>query len=61
MMSEKPKKAGRPKLAKGSARAVVLQTRVQPDEIEAFKKAAKKSGLTLSEFIRQALNQALNQ
>ena len=61
-MSEKrTKKPGRPKLAKGSARGVVLQTRVQPDEKAVFEKAAKKQGLTLSEFVRQTLNNAVKQ
>lgn len=61
MQEKKAKKAGRPKLAGRSARAVVLQTRVQPDEIAVFQKEAKKQGLTLSEFVRQTLNNAVKQ
>lgn len=61
MPEKKSKKAGRPKLAKGKALAVVMQTRVQPDEIALFQKEAKKQGLTLSEFVRQTLNNAVKQ
>jgi predicted HicB family RNase H-like nuclease len=56
---EKKSKVGRPKLAKGLAKALVMQTRVQPDEIAAFRKEAKKQGLTLSEFVRQTLKNAV--
>lgn len=56
---KKPKRAGRPKLAKGSARAVVLQFRVQPDEFADFQKAAKKQGLTLSDWARQTLKNSV--
>lgn len=61
MPEKKLKKAGRPKLARGEAKAVVMQTRVQPDEIAVFQKEAKRQGLTLSEFVRQTLNNAVKQ
>lgn len=58
-MREKKPKAGRPKFAKGEARSVVLQTRVQPDERKAYQKAATAKGLELSVWVRQTLNQAI--
>ena len=61
MPNKKVNKVGRPKMRKGEAKAVVMQTRVQPDERVAFEKAAKKQGLALSEWVRQTLNNAVNQ
>ena len=60
-MREKKPKAGRPKLAKGEARAVVLQSRVQPIEKAAYVKAAKAQGVDLSTWVRETLNQSLEQ
>ncbi len=59
MPEKKSKKAGRPKLAKGEAKSVVLQTRVQPDERAAYAKAAKVQGVDLSTWVRETLNHAL--
>jgi predicted HicB family RNase H-like nuclease len=56
---DKRKKAGRPKLAKGQAKGVVLQSRVQPIEKAAYTKAAKSAGLDLSTWVRQTLNAAI--
>ena len=59
-MSEKrTKKVGRPKLPKGHAKAIVLQSRVQPAEKAAYTKAAKSAGLDLSTWVRQTLNEAI--
>jgi predicted HicB family RNase H-like nuclease len=58
-MREKRKKVGRPPLAKGEAKAIVLQSRVQPAEKAAYQKAAKSAGVDLSAWIRQTLNQAI--
>jgi predicted HicB family RNase H-like nuclease len=58
-MREKPKKAGRPKMPKGQAKAVVLQSRVQPNEKVAYQKAAKAQGVDLSQWVRQTLNEAI--
>jgi hypothetical protein len=55
-MPEKRKKAGRPKLAKGEAKAIVLQSRVQPAEKAAYVRAAKAEGKDLSTWIRDSLN-----
>ncbi len=53
------KKVGRPKFAKGEAKAIVLQSRVQPAEKAAYQKAAKSSGVDLSTWVRETLNQAI--
>lgn len=54
----KPKKVGRPKLAKGSAKAEMLRVRATPDELKAFDRAAKAKSLKRSEWIRGVLNAA---
>jgi predicted HicB family RNase H-like nuclease len=58
-MREKKKKVGRPPLAKGEARAIVLQSRVQPAEKAAYQRAAKSAGIDLSTWVRQTLNDAI--
>jgi len=51
-------KVGRPKFAKGEARSVVLQSRVQESEKTAYQRAAKAEGKDLSNWIRDKLNAA---
>jgi predicted HicB family RNase H-like nuclease len=58
-MREKKAKVGRPPLPKGEAKAIVLQSRVQPSEKAAYQKAAKSAGVDLSTWIRQTLNEAI--
>ena len=58
-MREKKSKVGRPKLAKGEAKAIVLQSRVQPSEKVAYQKAANAKGVDLSVWVRQTLNDAV--
>lgn len=58
-MREKKVKVGRPPLPKGEAKAIVLQSRVQPAEKQNYQKAAKAAGVDLSTWIRQTLNQAI--
>ena len=58
-MPEKKPKVGRPKLAKGEARGTMTQFRLQPNERKAFEQAAKKEGLTLSDWIRETLKQKI--
>jgi predicted HicB family RNase H-like nuclease len=58
-MREKKAKVGRPRLAKGEAKAIVLQSRVQPSEKAAYQKAAKSAGVDLSAWIRRTLNEAI--
>ncbi len=54
----KPKKPGRPKLAKGESKAATVRVRATPDELKAYGKMAKASKQTLSEWIRGTLNAA---
>lgn len=58
-MRDKKKKVGRPPMAKGEAKAIVLQSRVQPAEKAAYQKAAKSEGKDLSTWIRETLNRAV--
>ena len=61
MREKKSKKVGRPKLAKGEAREIVLQSRVQPSEKAAYQKAAKSEGKDLSTWVRETLNRSVGQ
>jgi len=56
---KKPKKAGRPPLPKGHAKAGTLRVRVTPDELRAIESAAKAKKKSVSEWIRSTLNAAL--
>ena len=58
-MPDKKPKVGRPKLAKGEAKDIVLQSRIQPSEKAAYQKAAKSEGKDLSVWVRDTLNQAI--
>jgi hypothetical protein len=51
----KPKKPGRPKLAKGEAKAETLRIRVTASELRTFERAAKIHGQTVSEWARSLL------
>lgn len=51
----KPKKAGRPRLPKGNAKARYLRVRVTPDELRTIEAAAKAQKQTMSKFIRSTL------
>jgi predicted HicB family RNase H-like nuclease len=57
---DKRPKVGRPKLPKGEAKGIVLQSRVQPAEKAAYQKAAKTAGVDLSTWVRETLNAAIN-
>lgn len=59
-MREKKPKVGRPKFAAGEAKAIVLQSRVQPSEKAAYQQAAKSEGKDLSTWVRETLNAAIN-
>ena len=55
----KPRKAGRPPLPEGNAKATMLRVRVTPDERAALEAAAMANGQTVSEWIRSTLNAAI--
>ena len=58
--SKKVIKRGRPAKPEGEALdAIIPATRCKADERAAYDRAAKKEGLTLSEFVRQTLNSAV--
>lgn len=57
-MRDKKPKVGRPSLGK-DARSVVLQSRVQETEKNAYQKAAKATGKDLSTWVRETLNAAI--
>jgi predicted HicB family RNase H-like nuclease len=46
-------------MPKGEAKAIVLQSRVQPAEKEAYVRAAKAEGKDLSTWIRDKLNSSV--
>jgi hypothetical protein len=54
----KPKKPGRPKLANGDAKAIMLRVRITPEEASQIEFAAKISDQTTSEWIRSAVGEA---
>lgn len=58
-MRETKRTVGRPKLPKGHAKAIVLQSRVQEAEKKAYERAAKSEGKDLSTWVRETLNQAI--
>jgi uncharacterized protein (DUF1778 family) len=59
MPKQKARKAGRPPLPAGHAKAGTLRVRVTQDELSAIEKKARSSKQTVSEFIRSTLNAAL--
>jgi hypothetical protein len=59
MPTPKPKKAGRPTLPKGHAKASYLRVRITPEELKRLSVAAKSKGQTVSEFIRGTLSAAM--
>ena len=55
----KPRKAGRPPLPKGNAKAVMLRVRVTADERAAIEAAAKANNQKAAEWIRGTLAAAV--
>lgn len=55
----KRKRAGRPKLPKGAARAGKIQVRLSPDEQKRIEAMARSTNQTLSEWIRSTLAAAV--
>jgi len=60
-VNQKPKrkKAERPPLLKGLAKAEMLRLRVTPDELRSIETAANNKKQTVSEWIRSTLNAAI--
>ena len=59
MPQPKVKKMGRPKLPKGDAKGRIVPIRFNPNDIKRIEVAAKAKKQTISEWIRQTLNGAL--
>jgi predicted HicB family RNase H-like nuclease len=59
MPNQKAKKAGRPPLPKGEAKVGTLRIRVTPDELLSIESKARKEKQSVSEWIRDMLNDAL--
>jgi hypothetical protein len=51
----KPKKVGRPKLAKGEAKAKIVPIRLNAEELKKVTAAAKANKQTVSEWVRGTL------
>jgi predicted HicB family RNase H-like nuclease len=56
----KPKKAGRPMLPKGHAKASIVPVRFSPEDRKRVEKAAKASNQSVSQWIRSTLEAHLN-
>lgn len=56
MPQPKAKKVGRPKLAKGTAKARIVPVRFDADLLKRVTAASKASGLTVSEWVRNTLD-----
>lgn len=59
MPKKEVKKLGRPVLPKGKVKGLITPIRLQPSDRKRFEKAAKIAGLSLSQWIRQTLNEAI--
>ena len=55
-MPSQPKKVGRPKMAKGHAKAHIVPVRFNPELLKRVTAAAKASDKTVSEWIRSTLD-----
>jgi predicted HicB family RNase H-like nuclease len=55
----KPKKVGRPKMAKGQAKATIMPVRLSPEDRKRIEKAAKAKNQIVSQWVRGTLNAAL--
>jgi predicted HicB family RNase H-like nuclease len=55
----KPKKPGRPKMAKGEAKGTIVPVRFSPEERKRVELAAKASNQNVSTWIRSTLSTAI--
>jgi hypothetical protein len=54
----KPKKVGRPKLAKGEAKGKIVPIRFNTEDLKKVTAAARAKDQTVSEWVRSTLNAA---
>jgi uncharacterized protein (DUF1778 family) len=59
MPNLKPKKPGRPRLAKGEAKGSIVPVRFSPEERKRVEAAAKVSNQNVSQWIRSTLAAAI--
>jgi predicted HicB family RNase H-like nuclease len=55
----KPKKPGRPRMAKGEAKGSIMPVRFSPEERKRVEAAARANKQTVSAWVRNTLNAAL--
>jgi predicted HicB family RNase H-like nuclease len=55
----KPKKPGRPRMAKGEAKGTIMPVRFSPEERKRIEAAARASNQTVSAWVRGTLSAAL--
>jgi Family of unknown function (DUF6290) len=55
MPAQKPKKVGRPKMAKGEAKGKIVPIRFNAEDLKKVTAAAKANKQTLSEWVRSTL------
>lgn len=55
MPAQKPKKVGRPKLAKGEAKGKIVPVRFNAEDLKKVTAAAKANKQTVSEWVRSTL------
>ena len=58
MNDNKKRRPGRPKMEAGQARASRLELRIRADELQSWKDAADRQGLTVSAWLRRIANAA---
>lgn len=55
----KPRKPGRPKLPKGTAKGSIVPVRFSPEDRKRVEAAARASGQSVSEWVRSTLSAAI--
>jgi predicted HicB family RNase H-like nuclease len=55
----KPKKPGRPRMAKGEAKGTIMAVRFSPEERKRVEAAARASNQTVSAWVRSTLSAAI--
>jgi len=59
ILKPKPRKPGRPKMAKGEAKGSIVPVRFSPEERKRVEVAAKASKQTISAWVRSTLSAAM--
>jgi predicted HicB family RNase H-like nuclease len=59
MPTQKPKKVGRPKMAKGEAMGKIVPIRFNAEDLKKVTAAARAKDQTVSEWVRSTLNAAM--